>query len=224
MNVSINSIAFDVLEMHRASLKDTDSLDIRQVYHWINTARAFFIKQRLDRNIFHIYEEEIQTIPDQNLVATTGSTGVVNTGNVMPSTLNRKGYPGTITKVSYPYTTTDLAFNVYPVQLVTAQRFPRVGNRKFNSGLYYATIGKDRKLYFKTYTLTGFDLISFDGVFQDPIEVMILNGVTAPYDADYPLNSDLIKDLTKLIVSERFQLVLQQIEDKEEDGRDTTVK
>lgn len=228
MNISINGIAYDVIEKYRANYKDTDALDIRQVYHWVNTARAFLIKQRLDKNIFEIYEEEIQRIPSLELEETAGSTGTVQTTIAIPVTINRKGYHGTLTKVSEPYITSvdnDYVFAGNPVQVVSPTRFKRVGNRKFNGNFYYATIARDNKLYFKTYTIVGADYISAEGVFQNPIEVMVLNSVADPYNADYPINENLIKDLTNLIVSENFQLILQQIEDKiGEDGRDSTTK
>lgn len=223
MNVSLNDIAYDVLELYRANYKETDSLDIRQVYHWVNSARAFLIKQRLEKNIFHIYEEELQTL--DGLAISQESSGLISTNNALPVTMHRKGYPGTITKVVYPYTGSSPAFSANPVQVVTNKRFGRVGNRKFNSGFYYATIGADQKLYLKTYTITAAEVIDVEGVFQNPIEVMVLNGSTDPYNADYPINSDLIKDLTKLVVTDNFQLILQQIEDKTvEDGRDSTTK
>jgi len=226
MNVSMNDIAYDVIEMYKATYKDTDSLDVRQVYHWVNVARSFIIKQRLEKNIFNIYEEEIQQIKGIVLGAVTGSTGVVGSSSAIPSTIPRTGYQGTITRVSYPYSGTSLlTFNPYPVQIVTQKRFQRVGNRKFNGSLFYATIGMDKKLYFKTYTLTGIDRIMVEGVFQNPIEVMLFNSETDPYNAAYPLNSNLIKDVTNLIVSEKFQFILQQTEDKvPEDGRDSTTK
>lgn len=222
MNISLNHLIYDVLELYRANLKDTSSIDSRQVAHWINSARAFLIKQRLDKNIFDIYQEEIQKMSNLSLVETTGNTGTVETSTTIPSTINRKGYPGTLTRVGYPYTSTDLAFNASPVQIVTPRRFQRVGNRKFNSGFYYSTIGTGRKLYFKTYTLVGSDKITLEGVFQNPIEVMVLNGVSDPNDADYPINSSLIKDLTSIASSDKFQMILQQKEDKIEDGRDST--
>lgn len=223
MNVSINDIAYDVIELYRANYKDTDSLDIRQVYHWVNTGRAMLIQQRLEKNIFHIYEEEIQKLTGLDISVSSGT--LVVTDDAIPVTIIRRGYPGTITKVTYPYTGTSPEFSANPVQVVNAKRFTRVGNRKFNSSLYYATLGTDKKIYLKPYTITGSEVIDVEGVFQNPIEVMEANGVTDPYNADYPLNSNLIKDLTNMIVSEKFQTVLQQMEDKiSEDGRDTTTK
>ena len=225
MNVSINELAYNVLELYRANHHDSDALDIRQVYFWINSARAMLLAQRLDRNIFDIDQEEIQAIEGLELEGTDGATDIVNTLNIVPSTIARKGYPGTLTRVSYPFTSssTDYPFNVNPVQVVTLKRFSRVGNRKFNSGFYYATIGKDKKLYFKTYTPALTSYVTVEGVFQNPIEVMILNGETDPYNADYPINEKVINDLTKIIVNEKFQLILQQLEDKiGEDGRDST--
>jgi hypothetical protein len=223
MNVSLNHLVFNVLEKYRANLKDTDSLDPRQVGFWVGIARALLIKQRLDKNIFNIYEEEIQSIPD--LEISQEVTGIVSTDEAIPVTINRKGYQGTLTKVVYPYTGDEPAFSANPVQIVTQKRFERIGNRKFNASLYYATIGKGNQLYLKTYTKTGSEKISVEGVFQNPIEVMEMNGVTDPYNADYPINSDLIKDLTNMIVSDNFQLVVQQMEDKTpEDGRDSTTK
>lgn len=223
MNISLNKLAYDVLELYRANLKDTDSVDIRQAYHWTNAARAMLIKQRLDKNIFNIYEEEIQSIPDLDI--SQESTGIISTDSAIPVTINRKGYPGTITKVVYPYTGDEPAFSANPVQVVSNKRFTRVGNRKFNSGLYYAAIGKGGKLYLKTYTIVASEKIALEGVFQDPVEAMILNGITDPYNADYPLNSDLIRDLMNIIISDKFQIVIQQLEDKiPESGRDDTTK
>lgn len=224
MNVSLNEIAYDVIELYRANYKDTDSLDIRQVYHWVNSARAFLIQQRLERNIFNIYEEELQEITGAAISA-TGTTGLISTDDAIPVTFPRRGYPGTITKVTYPYTGDSPLTGAYPVQMVNRRRFGRVGNRKFNSALYYATLGADKQLYLKTYTITGAEVIDIEGVFQNPIEVMTVNGETDPYNADYPINSNLLEDITKLIMSNRFKLVLQQIEDKMvEDGRDTTTQ
>lgn len=225
MNITLNKLAFDVLEMYRANLKDTDSVDIRQVVYWINSARAFLIKQRLDRNIFNIYEEELQTISPLGILPVSGSTSIVYTSSEIPATISRKGHAGTLTKVWYPFNSLTAPYtSTYPVQIVPFQRFERVGNRKFNGNLHYAAISSDRKLYIKSYTFTGgIDQTKVEGVFQDPIEVMTLNSESDPYNADYPLNSSLIRDLINLIVSEKFQIILKQSEDHiGEDGRDTT--
>ena len=122
--------------------------------------------------------------------------------------------------------TNDSVFAGSPVQVVSPQRFKRVGNRNFNSNFYYATIARGQKLYFKTYTLDPVetDYISAEGVFQNPLEVMALNAVVDPYNANYPINESLLKDISNLIVSENFQLILQQTEDKILDGRDSTTQ
>lgn len=225
MNVSINEIAYDIIELYRANYKDTDSLSRFQVYHWINVARAFLLQQRLSRNIFSIFPEEIQVIPDIPVSQVSGTTRVI-TDDTIPLSFNRKGYHGTITRVSLPYTTIGgAAFEDGPVQVVEKNRFARVGNRKFNSSFYFATMDASQKLVLKPYTLSvpeGPDFyIQVEGVFQNPIEVMEYNGVTNPYDADYPVNMELLRDLKKVVVDDHFKSILAQVEDKNSDGRDS---
>jgi hypothetical protein len=223
MNVSLNEIAYDVIELYRANYKDTDSLSRFQVYHWINMARAFLIKQRLAKNIYAIYPEELQIMSDLAVTQVGATTRIVTTSNI-PSTINRRGYHGTLTRVTLPYlTTADPAFSDGPVQVVERNRFNRTGNRKFNSGFYYATIGADKKLYMKPVTLAGSSYIEIEGVFQNPVEVMTANSVSDPYDADYPINMELLSDIKKLIINENFRSILQQMEDKTSDGRDSTI-
>ena len=220
-NKSLNETAYDFIELNRANYKDTDSLDVRQVKNWIDNTRATLIKQRLDRNPFAVDGSWLQKITiagsctDGPIAAPLDFYYFISNERI-PTPINRRGGEGTILLVDTGYMFDD------PIEFVTYDEARDYNNGKFNSTTKYAFI-KDDYFYVKNEdTETTFYAT---GVFQNPRLVaafMSISNFDSSYS--YPVDQSIIDQMKQIIRDNNLSLVIQQIEDKTLDGRDSTTK
>lgn len=207
----MNEIAYDFIELYRANHKDTDSLDIRQVKNWIDNTRATIIKQMLDKNPFAVDGSWLQTI-DVPGAATT----YFESTDQIPVPINRRGGEGCIVLVDSGVLFSD------KIEFVTYAEAKSFNNGKFNSTTKYAFL-KDGKFLVKNETAaTSFPVT---GVWQNPRIAATFNGdVDFDSTMNYPVDQSIIDAMKNMILKTNFNFVLQQIEDKIEDGVDSTTK
>jgi len=224
-NKSLNETAYDFIELTRANYKDTDSLDIRQVKNWIDNTRATLVKQRLDRNPFSIDGSWLQkltvagSITDGPIDFQSDFTYFVSDYRI-PTPINRRGGEGTITLVDTGVLFAD------PIEFVNYEEARDYNNGKFNSTTKYAFL-KDDYFYVKNepFNATNTNTYYVTGVFQNPRLVATFNNVTN-FDSmySYPIDQSIVDQMKQIIRDNNLSLMLQQIEDKILDGRDSTTK
>jgi len=210
-NKSLNELAYDFMELHRANSKDTDSLDIDQVKLWIDSARATIIKQRLDRNPFATDGSWLQ-----RLTIAGASAAYFESTLGIPTPVNRRGGEGCIILVD------DGTLFADKIEFTTYAEANAFNNGKFNADTKYAFI-KDNKFFVKK-ELTASTLYA-TGVFQSPRLVAAFNGVSN-FDSSetYPIDQSIADTMKEIITKANFNFTLQQIEDKVADGADSTTK
>lgn len=220
---TLNQLIYELLELRRANLKETDPVTIRLVVDWIQSQRARLIRQKLSRPITQIEDNLAQDL-GANVTMTKVSSNdySIDTGEYMwrtsieiPHTIGRRDGKGTFLRVG-PADKLTTEFDVVPYY-----RIPYVGNGKYNRDTVFAFVLGD---YIYLHSKSGFhltiDKINVKGVFQDPIAAALIADPTWTYDDNYPVNKSIVDELKLLIVKEKFPLTLLQAEDKTDDLED----
>lgn len=227
MTRSLSEIAYQLSELYRATNSITDSVDIRLFKSWVQEARAQIIKQRLDDNMRFIDEALIQ---DLSYVAMSKVDSSVNsnypsnkymllTTRDIPTVINRKGHLGAWIRVA-PADRLERNFNI-----VSHERALVSGNGKFNQSEIYAfPYGKKLGLISKTNIHKNIRYINIRGVFANPTEAYeFVNGINSwSDDYEYPISETIVSDMINMVIDKKFKFILQQIEDKINNGTDDT--
>jgi hypothetical protein len=222
---TVNSLVYELLELRRAYIKDTDPISKRLVINWMQSQRARLLKQKFDQPFSSIDDHYVQSLGSnismEKVLSNEGtalagdSTYMYRTNIDIPRTIESKTGIGTFTRVG-PRDRLSEKFKV-----VTYDRALVSGNGKFNHNTIYAFVLGDR-LYLTS--KSGIHLttkyIDIRGVFQDPIAAALINAPAWDYDDDYPINKEIIDQLKVLIINEKFGLTLIQAGDKRDDKED----
>lgn len=213
-NITLNEVAYDILEIYRANVRNTDEIDIRQIKYWVQTTRARLLKQKYDKPFHTIDNNYIQKVrPNGQAVSTeltdssaytsipTG-TYMVRTAITIPPTIERDGIGHTFTRIG-PADQLGIEFNIIPYDAINYY-----GNGKFNHDSVAAYLLDDR-IYFMSknpQSVLGLKYVDIRGVFQNPLEVELINNSLYTDDDAYPINLNMIEDMKSIILGKEFKL------------------
>jgi hypothetical protein len=237
MTVSINELVFELLELRRAFLKDTDPLSKRIVIDWIQTCRARLLEQKFNKPMASIDDHYVQVLSPilmEKVSSNDSSLGLVSsiTARVAMTTITDYTYMYrtnvNIPRVIASYDGKGVFTRIGPADklsekftVTTYEKALTSGNGKFNHNSIYAfPLGDRICLYSKSGIHFGVKYIYTAGVFQDAITAAKLQDPTWTYDSDYPINKEMIDQLKVLIINEKFGLTLIQAGDKTDDQND----
>jgi len=218
MNTSINQLVYELLELRRAYLKNTDSLDKRLVIDWVQSQRSRLLKQKFDKPFSSIDDHYVQSLGSLTMqkVVSNDITPVVDDYDYLylttldiPRTIEQPEGKGTFTRIG-PANKLSPGFTI-----TTYEKALSYGNGKFNRNSIYAFVLGDKiGLYSKSGIHFGVKYLDVRGVFQDAITAARIKTPTWDYNDDYPINKEIIDQLKVLIINEKFGLTLVQAEDK----------
>ena len=230
--ISLNQIAYDILQLNRAALKDTDTLEVREVKFWVMTLRVKLLKQRLDKPMASIDDHYVQDLGPVELEKVDSSIlpnipsdrYFLRTKVDLPDTIERSGHITTFTRVG-PADRKEIKFQIVSHEHAIASGYGRFNN-KF---IYCFPIGP--RLYFTSKDSSLLDLryVDIRGVFQNPNEAKLFvdPAIIDIDDTDYPINMQLIDDIKTIIVQKELKFKNNQLVDKttdEADDPEPTVK
>ena len=222
VNTSLNQLAYELWELRRAHLKNTDPLYIRLIVDWILSAGAVILKQKFDQPFVHIDDHYVQDLGSiemekelSNISAISNYDYLWRTSIEIPRTIESKNGAGTFTRIG----PSDRLSDHY--QVTTYTKALSLGYGKFNHNTIYAFVMNDR-VYLTSNGGLHFTVkyLNIRGVFQNPILAARIADPNWTYDDDYPINKEVIDQMKKLIVSEKFGLTLVQAHDKTDDRED----
>lgn len=222
MTTTLNQLVFELLELRRAQLKTTDTVDRRLVIDWIQTQRARLLKQQFAKPFAGIDNNLVQDLGtvaleqvSSNDLDVTDYDKMLRTASDIPAPIERPGGVGTFTRVGPPNKLTE-HYKVVPYEQALVS-----GNGHFNYNMVYAfMMGERLYLISKSgYHLTN-TYVHIRGVFQNPIEAAQFADATWTYADEYPINKSMIDQLKTLIVQQKFSLTLVQPDDKTDDSKD----
>lgn len=222
--VTLNQLVYELLELRRGLVKDTDPVDRRLVVDWIQSQRARLLKQKFDQPFASIddhYVQDLGAIALEKYLSNIVDPQVENydymyrTSIEIPRTIEQKEGKGTFTRIG----PADRLSDHY--QITTHNKALALGYGKFNYNTIYAFVLGDR-IYLTSNGGMHFTVKYLDirGVFQDPIAAALIKDPAWDYNDDYPINKEIIDQMKVLIVNEKFNLNLLQATDKTDDKDD----
>ena len=227
-NVTLNQIAYSILESVRGKIVDDDNISIEQVKDMVHNTRAKLLKQKFDKNlrvIDDVFTQSLGSIETELVDSSVHPTipsdkFMLKTTVDIPETLDRRNYEGTFTRVG-PADRLSQSFN-----LVSYDRAIRSGNGRFNKNEVYAFL-LDRRIYLISNSIyhKPIQFIDVIGVFQNPTQVAQFkdSGGNSLYsdDGNYPVSRAMRDDLENIIIKERIARQSQAPSDVVNDGTDT---
>jgi len=227
-NVTLNEIAYSILETIRGKIGDDDNISTDQIKDMVHSTRARLLKQKFDKNLRVIddgYTQSLGTIElelvDSSVHPTIPSDKfMLKTTVDIPETVDRRNYEGTFTRIG-PADRLSKKFN-----LVSYDRAIASGNGRFNRNEVYAFL-LDSRIYLISNSIyhKPIQYIDVIGVFQNPTQVAQFNDSNGDSlysdDGRYPISRAMRDDLENIIIKERIAPQSQAASDVVNDGTDT---
>lgn len=221
--ITVREYIYNIKEKLKLTTDDSDITN-NYIHHLLNIQRAYYIKQKFTDYRRSLPETIKQAITvDMELVdSTIGMTTndkILRSKKVVPAFINLEGRADFIRILSRD-------FKTVPLSYVTFDRFPYVGNDKWNKGISYVTVGPDDKLYLKQGTGLGnaTRLLVVNSIFENPEDAWMASlnySSTINYlDTQYPISAELAKVAISEVVRELSQ-TLNIPEDNKNDSTET---
>ena len=228
MAITLNKLAYDLLEMIRGTIVDDESIDLRQIKFWINNHRAMWIRRELGKST-HLDTAYVQSLGAQAVTDVDSSIeeAALLSGCIIKVT-------GTLPKfIELPYG--PAITYVGPLDLLDSGGYKRqhpntmnfIGHGKFNrletcytymNGKVYVlfnSINLDAKLIKK---------IRIDGIFENPEDLKELSDASGnplyTDDSPYPISNWMIGYMKAGIVKDDLILRTRAVSDKLNDADD----
>jgi len=222
METTLNELVFELMELRRAFIKDTDPLSKRIVIDWVQSQRARLLKQKFDKPFSSIDDNYVQSLGaiemekvSSNELSIVDYTYMYRTAEDIPLTIESLSGNGTFTRIG-PADRLAEHYTIKPYKEAIAS-----GYGKFNTNAIYAfVLGPRVYLTSKSGIHLGVKYLDIRGVFQNPIIAARVSDATWDYNDNYPINKEIIDQLKVLIINEKFGLTLVQPEDKTDNKED----
>lgn len=222
--VSLNELIYELLELRRSYLKETDPIPKRLVVDWIQSQRARLIDQKYKKPMSSFDDHFIQdlgAVSMEKYLSNVVSPQVNNydylyrTSIEIPGVIESFDGVGLFSRIGPADRLSD------PFQLTTYNKALMLGYGKFNYNAIYAFVLGDR-IYLHSNSGIHFTVkyIDIRGIFQDPIAAALIKDPNWTYDDDYPINKEMVDQLKVLIIKEKFGLTLAQPDDKKDNKDD----
>lgn len=223
--VSLNELIYELLELRRSYLKETDPIPKRLVVDWIQSQRARLIDQKYKKTMpsfdDHLIQDLGNAIPMEKYLSNTVNPQVNNydylyrTSIEIPRVIESFDGVGLFSRIGPADRLSD------PFQLTTYNKALMLGYGKFNYNAIYAFVLGDRIcLHSNSGIHFTIKYIDVRGIFQDPIAAALIKDPNWTYDDDYPINKEMVDQLKVLIIKEKFGLTLAQPDDKKDNKDD----
>ena len=199
-------LIFTIYELLKVSSDDTD-LSEEFVSSLVDSTRAKLIKQTYGNKEWNIPIEVTQELCFQleNVASVNGATcfgTILRSTAVIPKGLSVKGANGALLSVR-TYDKKQLHLNIVPVE-----RLPFIGVNPYTSGMLYAAIDSDRKIYVvsgqRAHAMMKF--VKVKGIYENPDEAFALQcddaEVCESWDKEYPCELAMQDDIVAIIVNQ----------------------
>lgn len=224
--VTLNQLAYDLLELVRPNIADDEAIDLRQVKFWIHNQRALWLRNELNR--FRTIDDNIiQDLGCVELEVADRSTcadlpidcDILRTKKEIPNTIELHNKTA-LTRIG------PLDKTMAPYSIVEYNRAIFSGNGRFNRQQIFAFLLNNR-VYLKISPLNKdgkyLEYLNIRGVFETPTDVAGFNdpeGVPCYTDnTKYPVNRWMIDYMKDAIVKSNLILEQQAIGDTVNDSQ-----
>jgi len=219
---SLKEIIYSIKESVKSFSDDSD-ISLEYLKYKVETTRAMLLAQRFSSRSFiipnvirqHFYHT-LELSEENEFVSGLGT--ILRTVDPIQIPLEPFNLKNNIRITSGSYSDTTFTF-------VDTNRFPYVGRNKWNQNQIYVCLGSDFRLYFTSSNpkVKMLEQIKLDEVTASPEDAypytIEYNPVVDFEDITYPLNSELIVELTDIIIN-HLQIPMAVREDKQNDSQD----
>ena len=219
--MTLNELAYRVLEAYRGEIKDSDTMDIRLVKNWIRATRNRLLKQRLSTYIGELPDKlcqslgqiEVEQIDSSIVPSLPSKISLFRTKIEIPRTIDRRNIGHSFRRIGPADRLTD------KYDVVSLENAIRSGYGRFNRDKIVSFVLDDRiYLYSRGNLVFMPQYIDVVGVFEDPIRAGKIFDSNYNDDSIYPISESMIDDIENIIYSSNFRLTVNQPNDKTEDN------
>ena len=220
--MTLNELAYRILENYRANIKNSDPMDIRLIKSWARTTRNLLLKQRLSSSMAELSDSisqslgeiEIEHIDSSIVPALPSSCSLFRSTITIPRTIERKNIGHSFRRIG----PADRLTEKYDV--LSLENALRSGHGRFNKDDIVSFILDDRiYLYTRGNLVFMPQYIDVVGVFENPITAGKINDPLYNDDSLYPISESLVEELESIVSKGNFRLTINQAEDKTEDNQ-----
>ena len=224
--VTLNELAYDLLELVRPNISDDEAIDLRQIKFWIHNQRALWLRNELNR-YRTIDDNIIQDLGCVELEVADRSScadlpidcNILRTKKEIPNTVELHNKTA-LTRVG-PVDKTMPGYSI-----VEYNRAMFSGNGRFNKQQIFAFLLNNR-IYLKLSPLNKdakyLEYLNIRGVFETPTDIAVfLDAAGAPCytdDTKYPVNRWMIDYMKDAIVKSSLIIEQQAIGDTVNDSQ-----
>ena len=216
MNYSLNKLTYEIIGAYRDFIKDTDSLDEREVHEWIHQVRAMLVRQKIQKSIYPIDNIYLQSFKSNLAFVDVSFDPSITIGdNILLTTIDiPRGIENTneleyITKVS-TLDRTERKFKFIPIELLSS-----AGKSRFDySTVYVFRIGNKLGIYSRDDRYKTLQTIVIQGAFQNPVEAALLSDSNYTFDDLYPITISMATDIKNIIFKNYLKITINKPDDK----------
>jgi len=215
-NYSLNQLTYEVIDLYRDFIKDTDSLDIRVVYQWIHNVRALLLKQKIQKSIYVLDKTFVQNFK-VNLAFEDVSmdTGITIGDKILLSTVSVPRAIEDTNGLEYFTHISTVDRTERPFKFIPLDMLPYAGTSRFDyHTIYVFRIGDKLGIYSKDDRYKSLLSISVRGIFQNPVEAGLLSDTTYSFDDRYPVTISMVNDIKNIILKDYFKITVNKLDDK----------
>ena len=224
--MTLRELSYRLMDLYRNSSgnKDADNLDLRHMISFINTFRAKFIKQKIQKGMYFPDETVLQTLTAEEFQLIKSNTYNVVIDNIsmndlgrdilvsvrnIPKTIANNNSYGVWSRVS-PSDMLNVRINMCNIEKALGSGYGKFNNTEIYGFEYNGKVYITSKNPSVLETITRLDM---RGLFESPLEVMAMQNPTLLeeelWDLPYPIDISLVDDIEKAIIMEKLQIPME---------------
>lgn len=215
-NYSLNQLTYEIIDLYRDFIKDTDSLDIRVVYQWIHNIRALLLKQKIQKSIYVLDKTFVQEFKsDLEFVDVSMDSNITIGDNIMLTDIDIPRAIEDTNGLEYFTYISTVDRTERPFKFIPLDMLPYAGTSRFDyHTVYVFRVGDKLGLYSKDDRYMSLKSIAVRGIFQNPVEAGLLSDTAYSFDDRYPVTISMVNDIKNIILKDYFKVTINKLDDK----------
>ena len=219
MNYTLNKLTYEIIDLYRDFIKDTDSLDVRIVQQWIHNVRAMLLKQKIQKSIYTLDKTFVQEFKsDLEFVDVSLVSGITIGDNILLTDIDIPRAIEDSSGLEYFTNISTVDRTERPFKFIPLDMLPYAGSSRFDyHTIYVFRIGDKLGIYSKDDRYKSLGSIGVNGIFQNPIEAGLLSDTAYSADDRYPVTISMVNEIKNIILKDYFKISVDKPDDKTTD-------
>lgn len=216
MNYSLNKLTYEIIDLYRDFIKDTDSLDTRLVQQWIHNVRSMLIKQKIQKSIYNLDETFMQDFNvNLEFVDVSSDSNVTIGDNIMLTTVDVPRCVEDDTGLEYFTHISTVDRTEKPFKFIPLEMLPYAGKSRFDyHTIYVFRVENKLGLHSQDDRYKSLIAINVHGIFQNPEEAGLLSSTTYSFDDKYPVTISMVNNIKNIILKDYLRVTINKLDDK----------